>query len=86
MARRRSRPRRDRAAKPPPRGSDWAPLSLAVLTEGGHDLLREVADQAELVVEMDTNPERRPPGLDRALELLRHWGGAPTMAMRGAPS
>src|SRR5215469_1987954 len=46
------------------------PLSLAVLTEGGHDLLRELADQAELVVEVDAHPELTRPGLDRALELL----------------
>src|SRR5262252_7929307 len=53
---------------------DGAPLSLAVLTEGGHDLLREVADQTELVVEMDAHPELTRSGLDRALELLHAFG------------
>src|SRR5262250_3464811 len=48
-------------------------LSLA-LTEGGYDLLREVADQTELVVEMDTHPELTRPGLDHALELLHAFG------------
>src|SRR5215467_3366032 len=55
-------------------GSDGAPLSLAVLTEGGHDLLREVADQTELVVEMDTHPELTRAGIDHALELLHAFG------------
>src|SRR5215471_7763939 len=53
---------------------DGAPLSLAVLTEGGYDLLREVADQTELVVEMDTHPELTRSGLDHALELLHAFG------------
>src|SRR5215467_12814583 len=47
---------------------------LAALSEGWHDLLREVADQTELVVEVDTHPELTRPGLDHALELLHAFG------------
>src|SRR5215831_7665376 len=47
-----------------------AATSLAARTEGGHDVLCEVADQTELVVEVDAHPELTRPGLDRALELL----------------